>query len=384
MQAFFWISVSLVFYTYIGYGVLLFLYNAIVKRKKTTDETFLPPVTFIVPAYNEEVIIAEKIENSLALVYPPDKISFVFITDGCSDKTAEIIKSYSRVKLLDEPERTGKSNAINRAMQVVQTPIAVFSDANFMVHPDSLQKLVRHYADKLVGGVSGEKRIKNKNNSAVSFGERLYWQYESFLKKAAADFYTLVGAAGELFSIRTHLYQPLNPAIILDDFFISANVCKQGHRFLYEKDAYGIETSSSSIEEERKRKIRISAGCFQALFLLKGLLNPFKNFRVAFQYFSHRVLRWTFCPLLLPLLFLVNCYLKDSSGLYMFLLCAQCLFYFIVLAGWLLSRRKGVPPVLLIPYYFIFMILSQYAGFYRFVRKKQTVFWEKAGRLRKF
>ena len=382
MQAFFWISIFLLFYTYIGYGLLLLSCNLFFKRKKIVDEDLLPAVTFIVPAYNEEEIIKAKIENSLALIYPEHKIFFVFITDGSTDKTPGIISLYPRIKLLHEETRAGKSAAINRAMETVETPVVIFSDANILLHPASVVKIVRHYADNSVGGVSGEKRIADKIASPVGFGERLYWRYESSLKKANADFYTIVGAAGELFSIRRKLFKPLDPAIILDDFVISANVCKQGYRFLYEGEAYGTETSSASISEERKRKIRISAGCFQAFFLLMSLLNPFDNFKVTFQYISHRALRWTVCPLLLPLVFFTNLYLLQfyTSYVYRFTFATQCIFYFLAILGWLLSGRKTIISFLLIPYYFIFMIVSQYTGFYRFLTKRQTVLWEKVGR----
>jgi biofilm PGA synthesis N-glycosyltransferase PgaC len=382
MQSLFWISVLLLFYTYIGYGLLLFLCTALFKRKGTAADGFLPNLTFIVPAYNEEGIIRQKIENTLALAYPEEKISFLFVTDGSTDGTPEIIGAFPQLQVLHQSRRGGKSAAINRAMQTVKTPVVVFSDANTMVHPQSLQKMVSHYADETVGGVSGEKRIKPEATSLVSFGERLYWQYESLLKKAAGEFYTLVGAAGELFSIRTALFQPLNEAIILDDFVLSANVCLQGRRFVYEAEAFGVEASSASLQEERKRKVRISAGCYQALVALPGLLNPIKNVRLFLQYLSHRVLRWVVCPLALPVLFLSNVCLfaKADSSFYAFTFWGQCIFYFLALLGWLFPLRRTWSKPLLVPGYFLFMVLSQYAGFYRFITGKQSVFWEKARR----
>lgn len=377
----FWISFALLFYTYLGYGMLLFILNLVFKKKKNVDDGFQPEVTFIVAAYNEEAVIEKKIKNTLALQYPSDKISFVFITDGSTDATPEVVNKYGKIKLMHNSERSGKSAAINRAMNSVHTPVVVFSDANTLLNHESIEKLVRHYADERVGGVSGEKRIVDDTGSTVGFGERIYWQYESFLKKANADFNTIVGAAGELFSIRTSLFQPLPEDIILDDFVISARVCEQGYRFLYEEEAYGMETSSTSIREERKRKVRISAGCFQALVMLKELLNPFKNARVAFQYFSHRVLRWTICPLLLPLVFVLNFLLLrwDLSPLYLFLFWSQSAFYGLAFAGWLFHQKK-ISSLLLVPYYFVFMILSQYAGFFRFAIGRQSVLWEKAER----
>jgi cellulose synthase/poly-beta-1,6-N-acetylglucosamine synthase-like glycosyltransferase len=382
MQIAFWISFLLLFYTYLGYGLMLLLFNRIFKKRRLIDESSFPAITFIVPAYNEAFFIEKKIHNSLELQYPAEKLSFLFVTDGSTDTTPDIIRRYPDLKLLHQHTRQGKSAAINRAMRHVNTPIVILSDANTLLHPQSIIKLVRHYADEKVGGVSGEKRIADEGNSAVGFGERLYWQYESLLKKANADFYTIVGAAGEIFSVRTSLYKPLNENIILDDFVISAQVCQQDYRFLYEEEAYGIEASSASMNEESKRKIRISAGCFQALFLLKGLLNPFKNFRVTFQYISHRVLRWIICPLLLPAIFVINAvlFMQKTGDMYTFFFWTQCAFYFSAFLGWLYTAKKTTGNSLLIPYYFSFMILSQYAGFYRFVRKKQTVFWEKANR----
>jgi cellulose synthase/poly-beta-1,6-N-acetylglucosamine synthase-like glycosyltransferase len=382
MQTVFWIVFLLLFYTYIGYGLLLFLFNSLFKKKVKAKKDFYPHLTFIVAAYNEEIIIEKKILNTLVLEYPADKISFLFITDGSDDNTVAIIGRYPQISLRHQALRKGKSAAINRAMQTVATPIVVFSDANTLLHPQSIKKLVGHYCDEKVGGVSGEKRIKDMEDSTIGFGERLYWQYESLLKKANSDFYTIVGAAGELFSIRTKLYYQVDEHIILDDFVISARVCGQGYRFLYESEAYGIETSSTTIAEERKRKIRISAGSFQALLHLKSLLNFARNFKVAFQYVSHRVLRWTVCPLLLPSLFVINSILFfDKIGpVYEAFFFAQCGFYCLAFLGWLFAGKRAVVKSLFVPYYFVFMILSQYEGFFRFITKKQSGVWEKAVR----
>jgi cellulose synthase/poly-beta-1,6-N-acetylglucosamine synthase-like glycosyltransferase len=382
MEAVFWIAVFILFYTYIGYGLLLLVITGIKGKKSVIDTAYFPPVTLVVPAYNEADCIEKKIQNTLSLQYPDGLLSFLFITDGSKDDTAEIVRRYPQINLLHQPERNGKTAAINKAMQHILTPYVVFSDANTLLHPQSIIKLVQHYSDESAGGVSGEKRIRDNEHSTVGFGERLYWQYESLLKKANGDFYTIVGAAGELFSIRTKLYQPVDATIILDDFFISARVCLQGYRFLYESEAYGIETSSASMNEERKRKIRISTGSFQSLLLLKGLLNPFKNARVAFQYLSHRVLRWTICPLLLPLVFVLNIILfsRQSGWVYTCFFWIQTGFYFSAVAGRLLAGKNVAIKGLFIPYYFVFMILSQYVGFYRFATKRQSGIWEKSNR----
>ncbi len=382
MEAIFWIAITVLFYTYIGYGLLLLLLTRKTSDEQPPDEGFYPPVTFIVPAYNEAAFIEEKIQNTFALFYPKGLLSFLFITDGSTDATPQLVALHPAIRLLHHPLRSGKSAAINRAMKEVTTPFVVFSDANTLLHPQSIAALMHAYKTEKIGGVSGEKRIADVAHSAVGFGERLYWKYESLLKKANGDFYTIIGAAGELFSIRTALYQPVDETVILDDFIISASVCQQGYRFLYQSRAYGIEASSASVGDESKRKIRISTGSFQALLLMKGLLNPFKNFRVAFQYFSHRVLRWTVCPVLLPLLFIANVALYANSAAILYQCCfwAQCCFYTTAVLGWFLAGKKIAVKRLYIPYYFVFMILSQYAGFYKFMTRKQSGIWEKANR----
>jgi cellulose synthase/poly-beta-1,6-N-acetylglucosamine synthase-like glycosyltransferase len=382
MELIFWISLLVLFYSYLGYGLILLLGRFIAGKKAVLDNGLLPAVTVIVPAFNEESMIDQKIQNCLSLQYPSDRLFFLFITDGSSDSTPQRVAAFPLIQHLHLPERSGKTAALNRAMQQVQTPVVVFTDANTLLHPDSIKKMVRHYVQEDVGGVSGEKRILSTDDTAVSTGEQIYWRYESLLKKADASFYTVVGAAGELFSIRTALFEPISENIILDDFVLSAKICLKGYRFVYEEEAWASEAPSQNIGEEQKRKVRISAGCFQALVLLKELLNPFRNWRLTFQYVSHRVLRWTVCPLLVPMLFFVSAALalQQPESVYYYLWLLQCLFYLLALVGWPLAEKKGLPRILFIPYYFVFMNLSLYMGLFRFMANKQPAIWNKAAR----
>jgi cellulose synthase/poly-beta-1,6-N-acetylglucosamine synthase-like glycosyltransferase len=382
MELIFWISLLVLFYSYLGYGLLLLVLRFFAAKEAVTDDGQYPALTIVVPAYNEELVIDQKIQNCLSLDYPSDRLSLLFITDGSSDHTTQKVATCSAIRHLHLPKRSGKTAALNRAMQYVSTPMVVFTDANALLHPASLKKMVRHYRQMDVGGVSGEKRILSTDDTAVSIGEQIYWRYESLLKKADASFYTVVGAAGELFSIRTALFEPLDETIILDDFVLSAKICLKGYRIAYEEEALATEAPSQNIEEEQKRKVRISAGCFQALILLKELLNPFRNWRLTFQYVSHRVLRWTVCPLLVPLLFAVTTALalQQQGSSYFYLWILQCLFYLLALACWPLAEKKGLPRIIFIPYYFVFMNLSLYIGFYRFAVNKQPAVWSKAAR----
>lgn len=381
----FWIGVCVVLYTYLGYGVVIYLLSKVKNHPSPAtidNDASWPEVTMLVAAYNEEGYIEEKIRDTFAQDYPAGKLSFFIVTDGSSDRTAEIVARYPAVKLFHEDERRGKIHAVNRVMKFVKTPIVIFSDANTNLNREAVKNIVRHYQDATVGGVAGEKRILKKDeDNASGSGEGLYWKYESFLKKKDSDVNSVIGAAGELFSLRTNLFEEPAENMLIEDFYISVKITMNGHRFVYEPEAYAIETASASVGEEWKRKVRISAGGFQAMLKLRALLNPFRYGLLSFQYISHRVLRWTLAPLFLPLIFISNIILAIAGlPLYQLILIAQLGFYFLGAAGYRLQDKKISIKGFFVPYYFIVMNVSVYAGLVRFLKGKQSVVWEKAKR----
>jgi len=388
----FWVCVALVLYTYIGYGLVLGLlvrfkrsFKSMLQQQAT--ENVQPAVTFIVAAYNEADCIIEKLENSLQFDYPKDKIHYFFVTDGSDDGTPELLNNYSftydvNFNLFHQHERKGKIAAVNRTMPFVNTSITIYSDANTFVNKKMVQNIVRHYQNPQVGAVAGEKRIRlTEREQASSAGEGLYWKYESLLKKWDAELYSVVGAAGELFSIRTELYQPIPEDTIVEDFFLTMSIAARGYKVAYEPNAYASETGSASIAEELKRKIRIAAGGFQALQRLARLLNPFRYGVLTFQFISHRILRWTLAPLSLPILLIANIVLAwQIGGWYNWLLAGQVLFYSLAILGFILEQRKLKLKAFFIPYYFCFMNYAVYRGFFRFLAGQQSVLWERAKR----
>jgi poly-beta-1,6-N-acetyl-D-glucosamine synthase len=382
IQSIFWLGVFIVFYTYIGYGIVIWLLSKIRKNKTIQDLNNLPDVTLLVAAYNEEDFIRLKIQDTLALDYPEEKLQLFFVTDGSSDETPNIIKDFPRLTHFHESQRRGKIHAVNRVMRFVKTPIVIFCDANTFLNRDAIKNIVRHYADPRVGGVAGEKRIfKKREDNASGSGEGVYWKYESFLKRKDSEVYSVVGAAGELFSLRTSLYEEPSENMIIEDFYLSLSVASRGYRFIYEPEAIATETASASVSEEWKRKVRICAGGFQAMAKLSHLLNPFRYGILTFQYVSHRVLRWTLAPLFLPLIFLASLYLAiTGSGFYLLVLAAQVAFYTMALAGYLFRERNVSIKGFFVPYYFCVMNFSVYAGFVRHLRGKQSVVWDKARR----
>ena len=384
-QLIFWVSLAVLFYSYLGYGGLVWIFtrNRPPHRSGAHDAEW-PAVSLIIAAYNEADVLDQKIRNSLAIDYPVHRLKILLVTDGSTDDSASLAQRYPSIQLIHQPQRQGKYAAICHAMQDVDTPIVVFTDANTLLNPECLKRMVPYYQDSSVGGVAGEKKIRmDAHHSAVGQAEGLYWHYESFMKKMDARFYTTVGAAGELFSIRTALFKADKEAWIIDDFMIAMQVCLQGYRMAYEPGAFATEAPSVSLAEEQKRKIRIAAGAYQAAACLGKALNFCKSPRLAFQYFSRRILRWFACPLALLLLLLSNAallYLSPDSRFYQWMMILQGLYYLLSLAGWLLLRTGKKAGILSIPYYFLFMNVCLIRGFLLYKQGKQTALWEKAAR----
>ena len=382
----FWLSVAILFYSYLGYGILLIALNALKRlfypsRKSRVPE--LLPVTLIVAAYNEECILFEKIKNTLQIDYPSPLLEVIFITDGSTDGSAELVGQFPFITLLHQNSREGKSAAIKRAMRDVQTPVVVFSDANAMLNADCLKAIVRHYSDPNVGGVAGEKRIiSNSGNSVLGDAEGTYWKYESFMKQQDSCFNTVVGAAGELFSIRTELFELDENNLILDDFVISMQVCLEGYKIKYEPLAYAMEYPSASLLQEEKRKIRIAAGAFQAAEYFTQRVRFFRYPLLSFQYFSRRLLRWMACPFLIAVVFFSNVWLvADHQGMiFNSLLVAQILFYTLAILGRFFILAGFRLGILNIPFYFFFMNACLVKGFFQYRQGRQTVLWEKSVR----
>lgn len=384
IKVIFFTSLFLLFFSYLGYGIVVAAavkLKRFVRRPKPLPDGYFPDTTLVVAAYNEAPFIREKIENTLALDYPQGKLHIIFITDGSTDGTPDIIRSYPSITVMHENARLGKTAALNRAMQQVTTPFVIFCDANTLLNDQAVKRIVRHYQDPRCGGVAGEKKVIAGAGGAEN-AEGIYWKYESLLKRLDAELFSVVGAAGELFSVRTELYQSVEPDVILDDFIISLRICAKGYRIAYAPDAFAMESPSAGIGEEHKRKVRISAGGFQAISRLGGLLNIFRHPVLSFQYIGHRVLRWTLAPLSLPLALVTNIWLvaAQQGALYQWVLAAQLAFYAAAVAGWLMAMRNVKWKPFYVPFYFLFMNVSIFEGFFRFVRKKQQAAWDKAVR----
>ncbi|MEM9831716.1 MAG: glycosyltransferase family 2 protein [Bacteroidota bacterium] len=375
----------LLFYSYIGYGLSLYslvVVKRVFRKTVTTSVQDWPEATLVVAAYNEETYVEDKILNSLQLDYPDEKLKLLFVTDGSDDRTVNIIRQYPQIQLEHQPQRQGKIAAVERIMPLVKSPITVYTDANTYLNPEAIKNMVRHFADPQVGGVAGEKRIRQSDkDDASAAGESIYWKYESTLKQWDYELHSVVGAAGELFAIRTELYEPVQKDTLIEDFYMTLRIAQRGYRVAYEKEAYATEDSSASIQEEMKRKVRIAAGGIQAIIRLARLLIPYPNPVLTFQYVSHRVLRWTLAPLALLIFLIVSGILavqNDPVG--QVLLGAQLLFYGLAYVGYRFEKKEVSVKALYIPLYFSMMNLAVYRGAWRLWKGQQSVVWDKAQR----
>lgn len=390
LKIIFWLCLTIVFYTYIGYGLVLYLLVALKRllkgRKQTpvvTDDE-LPQITLMICAYNEEDIIREKMKNIRQLDYPREKLCIMWVTDGSNDHSNELLSEYPEVTLVYSPERRGKAAAIQHGLSENKSPFVVFTDANTMLNTSSIRTIAQLFLDNKVGCVSGEKRVAARvEGETAAEGEGLYWKYESTLKRWDSELYSAMGAAGELFAIRMSVYCEAPSNALLDDFMMSMLILKNGHRIAYTSEAYAMEYGSANMEEESKRKRRIAAGGLQSSWWLRSMMNPLRHPIIAFQFVSHRVLRWSITPFCMLALLLTNILLTilTTDCVFYIILTMQALLYAAAVGGWLAAKWGHKPIKLLhVPYYFLFMNINVFRGIAYLRTHRHSGTWEKAKR----
>ena len=386
----FWICLVIVFYTYIGYGILLYvllMLKRLLGKKEPQPivpaDDQLPDVTLMICAFNEEDIIHEKMANIRQLDYPREKLCVMWVTDGSNDHSNELLKQYDEVTLVYSPERRGKAAAMQHGLSVNKAEYVVFTDANTMLNSNAIREIVSQFMKPNVSCVSGEKRVAARVEGQVAAeGEGLYWKYESTLKRWDGELYSAMGAAGELFAVRMAHYRAAPSNALLDDFMMSMLIVKDGHRIAYTSEAYATEYGSADMYEESKRKRRIAAGGLQSIWWLRSLMNPIRYPLVSFLFVSHRVLRWSVTPLALVLLIPLNMALvaMGAGMTYTIIGLLQVLFYLATFIGWLMARAGRKSRLFYVPYYFVFMNVNVFRGIGYLCTHNTSGTWEKAKR----
>jgi cellulose synthase/poly-beta-1,6-N-acetylglucosamine synthase-like glycosyltransferase len=380
----FWLSLGAVAYSYILYPLLLILLASIKQtardlsflgsrqnRRNSSPDTSLPSVALLCAAHNEENVIEDKLRNTAQLDYPAERLEFFLGLDAPTDSTSECARRilHPSFRIVPFAVRRGKLAVVNDLVQRTSADILVFSDANTMLSPDALRKLVRHFADPKVGAVCGELLLVSAG-TRVSM-ESLYWRYEKGLKFLENRLNCVLGANGAVYAIRRSLYHPRDRQII-EDFQLPMEIRHAGYRVVYDPESTAVEEVAPSLSAEFHRRVRIGAGDCQTLLHNPRFLNPFKGLP-AVAYFSHKCLRWLVPPLLL--LLLVSNIVLARQPLYAALLAAQVLFYLLAAIGWL-RHRAGSPGGLTgAALYFTVMNAALLLGFVRYLTGRQKTIW---------
>jgi cellulose synthase/poly-beta-1,6-N-acetylglucosamine synthase-like glycosyltransferase len=375
----FWLSVAVVVYVYVGYPVLI----ALMSRSKwiaRAPSIYLPSLTLIIPAHNEERWIRSKIENTLELDYPRDLLQIVVASDGSSDRTVDIAREFEgrNVAVAVFEERHGKQEMLNLLVPKSLGEIVVMTDTNALLRSDSVRMLVRNFADKHVGCVTGRRLCIEQEGVPQGAGENLYWRYESWIKNNESCLHSCLGAHGQLFAVRRSVFPHVER--VGEDFYIPMKlVASTGMRVIYEPEAIAYTPAAANLAIEFERKTRAHVSFLLTLSLLPELLVPSKT-PIWWQYISHHVFRMIVAPALLVML-ACSATLAASSRFYFALLVAQVVFYAFAGIGFTLARQDIRIKLFYVPFYFTFANAAVAVALLRWPRRKYDYAWKRTERI---
>ncbi len=381
-EVIFIVSVVLLFHVYVLYPFLLYVFSKVVADRiyeSTGNNGKI--LSFVIPAYNEESVIAEKIRSILAIDYPREKMQLLVMSDGSTDQTIAVASKalenefFMDVKIIDVKDRLGKTNIINKAMELAIGDYVVFSDANVFLDKGIGRAINEAFTSDSVGGVAGQLTYLNEGVTGTSENSGLYWRYEEFIKKHESLTGSMMGADGSIFAIRRALFRQL-PLHVLDDFCTSMGVISQGYELKFDENIKAYEKSVESSSEEYSRKVRISNRSFNSFKYLSteifsgGLWNVFK-------FISHKLLRWFSFPLLMVVLVSSLC-LSLNDRFYGGVLIAQLFCYAAAAIGSRFEFSGIVGKFTSVSYYFLMVNYAAFIGISRSIKGEKVVVWKKA------
>jgi cellulose synthase/poly-beta-1,6-N-acetylglucosamine synthase-like glycosyltransferase len=375
VQLIFWLAVIALAYTYVGYPLLVWLVSLVRPRELRRGNTE-PTVTVIITAYNEELDLAAKLENTLTLDYPAEKLEVLVASDCSTDRTDAIVRSFASrgVRLHRQPQRLGKTAAQNAAVELAGGDIILFSDATTLYQPDVLRAMLPNFADAAVGCVAGHLVYVDDTKSGIGQGARSYWGYETFLRRHESRACSLIGAPGCLYAVRRSAYVPLYHEAC-SDFIIATKMVEQGLRAVYEPAAVCTEVTHSQPGREMRMRVRIISQTLTDLWRHRAMLNPFRAGFYAVQLLSHKVLRYL-VPLFLLVLFVTSALLINVSIFYSLVFWVQVACYALAGVGWLLESVGVRVRVLSLPLYFILANIASVIAIYKFLTGERYASWE--------
>ena len=375
-QLLLWGSILVVLYSYFGYPALLYLIGRFRKRRlrQSALDDGTPSVCLIISAFNEETVLYDKIQNSLSLHYPAEKLTILVASDGSTDRTVEIAEGFADygVEVFHGSERRGKSAVLNDVIPRRSEDIIVFTDANSVFSTDAVSRLVRRFSDPSIGCVVGRLRYVNGDSSSVGKGEGAYWKYEGMVSRLESALSSVLVANGSIFAIRRKLFQTLYPEVA-NDFQIPIDIAAEGAGIIYEPGAEAIEHTTALWREEFQRKIRIILRGLTGYSVLSGRIRGFRRW----QFISHKLLRWMIGMYLLTA-FAANAVLVSSSVFYAGMFACQVVFYGFALIGSRFRHSETPRKVFYVPFYFTMVNTAALVGLLKFLAGKRQRVWEKA------
>ena len=374
MTALFTAALLFIFYTYFGYPILLIIIGFFSRRHRCPAPDPLPRISLVIPVYNEEEVIGRKLENSLNLQYPRDKLTIIVASDGSCDQTVPIARKYvdRGIRLIDYPRHRGKMSVINRVCSRIEGDVIVFTDASAIFRPDALTKLIEPFGDDSVGAVSGALILREEKDQSKEHQIDLYWRMEKFIRQREGEVYSCISATGAIYAIRREIFRPWPEDTILDDLLIPLEAVRRGLRIVFTPAASAREETSTDISLEFKRKVRTLAGNYQAFGRARWAFCPWKS-PVWAVLISHKLFR-----LLVPfaLLALLLSAALGGAALRPFLF-FQLILYFFALLGWF-CLRTGRHPLKLFSLCLTFLILNAAAfrAFMIYFFRRKSLSWK--------
>lgn len=373
----FFITLFLIINSYFIFPFVIKFFSLFKRNYKTQE--YKPTISIIISAYNEEKVIEERVKNISEQNYDFNKIEILIGSDNSSDNTNNILldmkKKYLQLKVFLFDERRGKFQIVKDLIDKANNDIILFTDANTIFNANSIKNLVRHFTNNKIGGVCGRLILTDDElKEFTGVEEKKYWMYETFIKKAEGKLGILIGANGGIFAIRKSILVNLtNNNYVTDDLYFSLLTLSRGYKFIYEKDAIGIESVGKNLKSEFNRKVRFMATNLETLFHFKKLIFN-KNLLLSYAFWSHKILRW-FVSFFLILIFFSNIFIIFFSKIYLYFFILQFIFLFLALCGFIFSKFGKRFFLFSFPFFFLYSNFALLIGVFKFLFKKHSNIW---------
>lgn len=379
MKYLFWISLIGIIYSFIGYPISLYFFNKIFRKKSIDkDENYLPNISFIIAAHNEEKSIIKKLENTISLNYPKEKLEIIVSSDNSTDATNKRVENFiekhpdCNIILYKVKNRMGKTNAQNEAIKIAKGEVLAFSDANSIWEKYALIELITNFSDESIQYACGKLTYVNSFENITSNAENTYWNYDLWMRQIESDYGSVTAGNGAIYAIRKNNIKFI-PAIECHDGLYPTLCTLDGKRAIYENNAIAYEKAGETSKDEFSRKVRMNRGLLKTKYSYIQKYNPFKTGFFSYFYFCHRYLRYSLYLFHIILLISSGCLFDNMFYRSIFLL--QVLFYLIAVIGFILKIKN---KLVFFPYYYAITIFAQLVAVIKSCLGKDKPFWEKA------